>query len=38
VYSTVSRPRAVMEEIRDSVAGVAAPTTMTWVIGVVRSV
>jgi hypothetical protein len=29
VYSTVSRPRAVMEEIRDWVEGVAAPTTET---------
>ena len=29
VYATVSRPRAVMEEIRDWVAGVTAPTTMT---------
>lgn len=27
VYSTASRPRAVMEEIRDWVAGLSAPTT-----------
>jgi hypothetical protein len=29
VYSTVSRPRAVMEAVRDWIAGVTAPTTET---------